>query len=151
MSKPLVYLAGPITGLSYDGATSWREEAVSALAENGIVGLSPLRAKDYLLNEIKLADEYDAVMSTGRAITTRDRFDCTRADMVLVNLLGASKVSIGTVMELAWADLARVPVVLCIEREENPHEHAMIRETIGWRVDSVEAAIDVVVATLAQG
>lgn len=151
MTKPLVYLAGPITGLSYGGATSWREEAITELAKHGIVGLSPLRAKDYLLNETKLADEYDVVMSTGRGITTRDRFDCTRADLVLVNLLGADRVSIGTVMELAWADLSRTPIVLCIDDEENPHEHAMIREVVGWRVNSVQAAIDVVIATLGQG
>jgi hypothetical protein len=36
---------------------------------------------------------------------TRDRFDATRCDVLLVNLLGAERVSIGTMMEVAWADL----------------------------------------------
>jgi len=44
-----VYLAGPITGLSYEKAVDWRRYAQIVLLEEGdIVAVSPMRSKDYL-------------------------------------------------------------------------------------------------------
>lgn len=148
MSK-LVYLAGPITGLNFGEATDWRNDAIRFLHKHGITGLSPMRHKEYLSSEKSLAaagyDEH--VLSTARAIMTRDRFDATRCDVLLVNLLGAQKISIGTVMEIAFADMKRTPIVCAMEKGAI-HEHAMLNEAIGYRVDSLEAALDVVVAIL---
>ena len=148
-----VYLAGPIAGLNYAGATEWREAAIAALAEYGIRGLSPMRAKEYLahveeFSQSCVTEGVVNVLSTPRSVMTRDRFDATRADMLLVNLLGATRVSIGTVMEIAWADLTRTPVVLIME-PGNIHEHAMIDQAIGWQVGSLEEALHIVRATLA--
>src|SRR4051812_12682585 len=100
-----VYLAGPITGLSFDNAVNWREEFIAKLPSE-IVGLSPLRGKDYLEGEPSIAACYEnagLVLSCERGITTRDYNDVKRSDVIVVNLLGAQKVSIGTVMEIAWA------------------------------------------------
>jgi len=44
-TRPKVYLAGPIKGLTYTGATDWRDEAKDALYDIGIAGYSPMRAK----------------------------------------------------------------------------------------------------------
>jgi len=145
------YLAGPITGLSFEGATDWREYAVSELAAVGIKGLSPLRAKDYLRGVASFSADGDvyghlSVLSTNRGIMTRDRHDATRCDVLLVNLLGAKRISIGTVMEIAWADQCRTPIVAAIEQGGNPHEHGMITEAIGFRVPSLAGAIDIVKA-----
>jgi hypothetical protein len=154
MQTNLVYLAGPITGLNYGGCTDWRKYAIAELAPHGIKGLSPMRGKEYLegLDWISgTGEEYAhmSVLSTGRAVMTRDRFDCTRCSMVLMNLIGAKQVSIGTMMELAWADGARVPVVCAIEPEGNVHEHMMVREAIGFRCASLEEALLMVRAVLA--
>jgi nucleoside 2-deoxyribosyltransferase len=143
-----VYLAGPITGLSYEGCTSWREYAKAQLDEAYLVGLDPMRQKDYLLREKIVGDAYDTVLSCSRGIMTRDHWDCTRCDVILVNLIGATKVSIGTVMEIAWAWDNDIPVVLCIEKEGNIHDHAMIREATGFRVNSLEEGLTVVKAIL---
>lgn len=145
------YMAGPITGLTYDGAQSWRDFAKQWLKAGGVHGLSPLRAKDFLRGIPALtADCKDYgkinVMSSPRGITTRDRWDATRCDVLLVNLIGADRVSIGTVMEIAWADANRIPIVLAMEPEGNVHEHAMIVECIGFRVPTLEEAIQIVVA-----
>jgi len=152
--RPTVYLAGPITGLSYDEATDWRGDAREWLAEHGINGLSPMRDKEYLshihnLPALKNAKEdYEyaqlGVMSTSRAIMTRDHFDCTRCSVLLVNLLGARRISIGTVMEIAWAWMARIPIVLVMEPESNPHEHGMLREATGFRVQTLEEGLLIV-------
>lgn len=148
VSLPKVYLAGPITGLSFGEATDWREAAITRLGVHGILGLSPLRAKDYLLAETTLADEYvDKVLSCQKGITTRDRFDCQRADILLVNLAGAERVSIGTMIELGWADSVRVPIILVLE-PGSPHDHAMVREVAGWIVPNLQEALDVAIAVL---
>jgi len=149
-----VYLAGPITGLSFSGATDWRQETIDVLAKLGIKGLSPLRAKDYLKNEKSIGDSYEKgpegqimhVLSGQKGITTRDRNDVINCDVILVNLLGTQKVSIGTVMEIAWADMLRKPIVLVMEKEGNLHDHAMIRECSGFRVENLEQAVQVVKA-----
>ncbi len=151
-----VYLAGPIAGLGYAEATDWRDHAIAELAAAGIKGLSPMRAKEYLSHITgdcgfsATCAEYGHLspLSGPRGIMTRDRFDATRCDLLLVNLLGARKVSIGTVMEIAWADACRAPIVVAMEPEGNPHEHAMVTEAIGFRVETLEAALHVTKAVL---
>lgn len=148
MSKTC-YLAGPITGLTFDGCTDWREFAVKELNTVGITGLSPMRAKDYLKNETFVGDEYqDTVLSSSRGIITRDRWDTNRCDLILVNFLGAPRVSIGTVMELAWADACRTPSIVVMEPEGNLHEHSMLREVTGFRVETLEEGLEIAKAIL---
>lgn len=150
-----VYLAGPISGLNYDGATEWRDAAIDELAAVGIKGLSPMRAKDYLKNVAgdvgfsSTCEEYGHLspMSGPRGLMTRDRFDATRCDVILVNLLGAAKVSVGTVMEIAWADLSRIPIV-CVMEPGNVHEHCMVNEAVGFRCQSLAEGLHIVKAIL---
>lgn len=147
-----VYLAGPISGLNYNGATEWRDHAIQQLAAIGIKGLSPMRCKEYLqgIDDLdKNCVEYGAIncLSSPRGIITRDRFDATRCDVLFVNLLGADRISIGTVMEIAWADLSRIPIV-CAMEPGNLHEHAMVSEVLGYRVSTIEEGLNIVKAIL---
>jgi len=151
LTPKIVYMAGPITGLSYSGSTNWRILFKNLLksTEDLLVGLSPLRAKDYLAEELEIKDHYaEHPLSSQRGITTRDRNDVMNCDLLLVNLLGAKTVSIGTVMEIAWADMLRKPIVLVIEKEGNLHDHAMIREVTGYRVESLADALPIIKAIL---
>ena len=112
-----------------------------------------MRAKEYLANLDRISGhgrDYShlGVFATSRGVMTRDRWDCTRCDVLLVNLLGAKSVSVGTCMEIAWADLSRIPIVCAIEKDGNPHEHMMVNEAIGLRVESLDAALDTVKAML---
>lgn len=155
--KPKVYLAGPITGLNYQDATEWRR-LVTMWLEPDIAGFSPLRRKDYLKDEVSIKDTYDAknlasvnvpdisraaIMSNQRAIYSRDYNDVITSQAIIVNLLNTTKVSIGTVMEIAWADQARIPVILVMEEKGNIHEHSMLREASSFRVDNIEWASDI--------
>ncbi len=150
-----VYLAGPIAGLTYAGATDWRHYAQNALwapfGTTGIKALSPMRGKDYLAKRPGRLDadktDYSAFgpLSTPRGIMCRDHYDATRCDVMLVNLLGAEKVSIGTVMEMAWAYERKTPVVCVIEDSGNPHDgHPMLLQTIDFRVNNLPEGVDVV-------
>lgn len=145
MKAPKVYLAGSISGLSFGTANEWRELAQRKLALYGITGASPLRGKDHLKDETVLHKQgYNKnVMSTNRGITTRDRWDVMTSDVVIMNLHGAKDVSIGSVMEIAWADLLKKPVILIMEKEGNIHEHCMLTECVQFRVETVDEAIEV--------
>jgi hypothetical protein len=147
--EKLVYLAGPITGLSYGGAVDWREEAITRLKDIDVRGLSPMRGKTYLLKETNIGDSYgETLLSSQASITMRDRFDCMRSNMIIFNFLGAERVSIGSCIELGWADAFRVPAILLIEKDKNVHDHSMVRQICGWRVDNLDDAIAIVGATL---
>ena len=113
-----------------------------------IAPLSPLRAKDYLTKETNISDSYENFpLSTEKAITTRDRFDVMNCDMLLVNFLGAKKVSIGSVIELGWADAFRKPIVLVME-PDNIHKHAIVNEICGFKTQSLDEGIAMVNAVL---
>lgn len=140
-----VYLAGPITGLTYAGCTDWRQMAKVELAFYGIDGFSPMRHKEDLHAESMVADCYENILlSSQRGLTERDRYDCTRCDMVIANMLGAQRVSIGTVIEMGWADANRIPIVLVMEEKGNLHDHAMVRELCPFRVTTVSEAVQTV-------
>lgn len=155
MMRPSVYLAGPITGLTYDDGSEWRDNVHFELQQFGIQAFSPLRAKRHLraIGVLDAAGTPDSAylglnpLSEPKGITTRDRFDCTRCDMLLLNLFGAKHVSIGSMIEAGWADAARRPVVVVME-EDNVHRHAMLNEIAGFIVPTLEDAIEVVMAVL---
>src|SRR5690606_15538265 len=94
-THPSVYLAGPITGQSYEGAVDWREYAKAQLEAAGIIAFSPMRQKEYLSREqaINGAPEAygDQVLSRPKGIVTRDRNDTRTMDLVLMNLLPAEQ------------------------------------------------------------
>lgn len=147
-----VYLAGPISGLSYGEATDWRQAVKAQLALHGIEGLNPMRGKEYLADVVKLGCDMDkhatyGALSTNRGIITRDRWDAQRSDVLLVNFIAATSVSIGTVMEIAWADSVRHPIVVAME-PGNVHEHGMIKEATGFRFTTLDDAVQAVIAIL---
>jgi hypothetical protein len=74
----------------------------------------------------------------------RDHFDATRCGVVLANLLGTDRVSIGTVMEIAWCYEARVPLVVVMEEDGNPHDHPMVNEAASYRVTTLDQAVGVI-------
>lgn len=147
MKEFLLYCAGPITGVSYDESTDWREYVASKLPPH-IKAVSPMRGKKYLANEKNVKDSYEEhPLSCQKGITCCDRMDVMRCDMILVNFLGADKVSIGSVMEVAWADAWRKPIVVVMEKD-NVHSHAMLREVSGFIVSSLDEAITIATAVL---
>lgn len=139
----LVYLVGPITGISYGESTDWRSYAASRLPNN-IQALSPLRGQADLAKEKVIKASYeDNPRSSQKGIACQNRFDVARADVILANFLGAKKVSIGSVMEIAWAAHQGKPVVVVME-PDNLHQHPLIRESAGYLVDNLDMAIRIV-------
>jgi nucleoside 2-deoxyribosyltransferase len=138
-----IYLAGPISGLTYDGAQDWRDYFASKV-DPRIAAYSPLRGKDYLKMRGTLEGSYaEFPLSTDQGITARDRYDCMGADLVVFNMLGATRVSIGTMIEFGWCDAARNPAIVIMEKEGNIHDYPMVRQIAQFCVDNVNDAINI--------
>ena len=136
------YLAGPMAGLGYASASTWREKVTKAL--DGVCEcLSPLRG-EMLSNGVYSATATDeSAFNTPNAILGRDRADCCNSDLIFMNLLGAKKVSIGTMVELAWADAHRRPIIVCMEAKGNPHDSIYVRGLATYLVQDLESGIAV--------
>lgn len=150
---PIVYLAGGIAGLTGKEATDWRRVAAHYLQLREIETLDPMRAKVFRPQERISTDFHDYanrdVFFTSRGIMARDFNDVRRCDALLVNLLGLTKPSMGTLMELAWAYAFQKPAVVVMERAGNPHDnHPMIHEAMPFRVETLDEGIDAVAVVL---
>ncbi len=144
----MVYLAGPMTGMTIEHVTTWRRKAEDKLAEAGFVVLDPARGLMFLKPEEVVKDAYeDEFTENKHVVFERDKFDSTRAEILLVNLKHASRVSIGTMMEIAWAHLCGRFIITVIEKEGNPNMHAFVREASCILFDDPEEACDYIVRT----
>ena len=144
-----VYLAGPIRGQSYAEAVGWRSVAIARLGLYDVQGLSPMRNKEFLSRKRKIKGAYEEeIMSSQRGLTTRDRRDCTTSDVLIVNVLHAiEETSIGTMIEIGWADINRIPIIV-VMKGKNVHDHPMVRDCAGYIVDTLDEAIDISLSIL---
>lgn len=151
----LVYLAGAIAGLTGAKAIDWRAQAEDAFWDHYSIEVrDPMRAKKSWKSSDKISTDFHdyvnrGIFYTSKAIMTRDFNDVKQSDALLVNLLGCTKPSLGTIMELAWAFAFQKPAVVCIEESGNPHDnHPMIHEAMGFRVTTLEEGIRAVAVIL---
>lgn len=150
---PTVYLCGPMSGLTFHEANTWRLHADDTLGDHFIEAINPLRHLDMAAHEVFLAASYEATMKTDRSITVRDRMDVKRSDLLLANLLAANKTSVGSAIEFGWADLLGIPVVTVLDLKTvngslNQFNHPMIRDISDWVVPTLGEALDIVVKVL---
>jgi len=144
-----IYLAGPITGCSYEDARhGWREEFDEELSGYNIAAslCSPMRGKDNLMGVSSIpgmAHELEglAEVSKPKGIIGRDFNDVANSDLVVANFLGATRVSIGTAWELGVAFALRKPYIIVLEADKtNLHEHAFLTENAVYRCDNIKTA-----------
>lgn len=137
-----IYLAHPVSGLSYEDVANYYVGMSMLLKQAGYTILSPMTAKECLRTEKKLrAHGYDNPISTNHAIIERDRWMVCKADIVYVNLMNATDVSIGCMMELAWAHDRGKHTVVSVP-EDNVHRHAFVLEAADIVFDNHEDAYD---------
>jgi len=146
--ESLLFLAGPLTGISWEESLAWRQYVAGKLPPS-IRAYSALRGKNYLAGETLLQDAYEEYpLSSQKGITSRDRMDVTRCDLLFVNFLGAKRVSIGTVMEIAWADMLRKPILIVMEKD-NIHGHGILKEVASYIVSDLDEGIKIATAVCA--
>lgn len=147
--SPRVYLAGPISGMEYQGAVEWRVWASERLRRRGINAYSPMRAKEFLAGaeqhgRLPTFVDHEHPLATSKGIMCRDHTDCVRADALLVNFEGVTRVSLGTAMELAWAYDRHIPVVVVCEPDNPNIKHPMAHEAIDFRVDTLVEGVELI-------
>jgi hypothetical protein len=141
VTKPLVYLGGPITNTEEGERGDWRETCRNRFAPD-IQVISPLRQKVETIDESHelSADQRLQLMQHGRGVAARDRFDVARCDLLFMNLKNSKNISIGSVGEIFWADAYRKPVIV-VRENGNIHTHAMLDALIGWTFLDLDEAI----------
>lgn len=114
-----IYLAGAMKGLTWEEANRWRVQFALALPHH-IQTLSPIRGKleetigtDIIPNSIETSAIHSVV-----GINTRDYNDVRTCDLVVANLQGMHKQSVGTIMEIAWARAFSKPCILVLPKED---------------------------------
>lgn len=173
--KGSVYLSGPIAGLTYDQARYGWRMTVAAQLEQGIKVLSPMRHEGHLA-EVKgpldPAGQLNHFFSGSKIIFEKDMLDIQRCDLMLVNLLGATKVSLGTVAEIGMAaalgkkiilvmeDAGSVPMIAeywsdydhtTVEWGSNVHEHPFVTVPASLRLNNLDDAVHAVNSLLSEG
>jgi len=144
---PKIYLSGPISGLTFGECTDWREYVAARLPGS----VSPLRGKEFLKSVGVINQSYENhPFATAKGITTRDRNDVRTCDLMLVNLLGATKITIGTMIEIGWADAFRKPIVLVME-EDNLHSHPILNTCCGFICRTLDEGIECAKIVLMHG
>jgi nucleoside 2-deoxyribosyltransferase len=147
-----IYLAGGISGYTYDEAQAWRDEVSDALHGTGIECYSPLRAKQFLRKEGVIDKSYEYhPLASAKGILYRDHHDCTTADLVFINFLKATSTSVGTAMELGWAFDNHIIVVAVMEKDAVFNTHPMMLECITYRVETLEDGVLIAMSVLLPG
>ena len=147
----LLYLSGPITGCSYADCIDWRKRVVRALPK-WIEVISPLRDRHDVKDKKNIRDRYEGnVLASPEAIVEQNLLDVTTCDAMLVNLLGATRISIGTVAEIAWAKILKKPIVLIMEPKGSLHDHSIVLGCTPFRVATLEHGIELTITLLRTG
>lgn len=144
MVKPMtVYIAGPISGLSYDEVVQRYKCQVHDFESMGYSVLFPLLGKGYLRNETTFkATGYKTPVSTNRAIVSRDHWMVKQSDILFADFTqGHDRVSIGTISEIAWGFELGKHIVIVLP-DDNIHHHAFVTDQANIVFKTTDHAMD---------
>ena len=141
-NKLNIYLAGSISGLSYDAVVAYFLQAKEELEVDGYFVLHPMTGKAYLRNELEFkAEGYKNPISTNRAIRGRDHWMVKTCDVIYVNLLqSGERVSIGSVCEISWACEMGKHIIIVMQKD-NIHRHAFLLDMADVVFETHEEAV----------
>lgn len=145
----IVYLAGPITGLEFDAAKEWRDpssEFCQRLQALGWETRSPMRDKE----KFRVKGKLSAFFDEGAAAVNQDLQDIVEADAVILNVLDAERVSLGSMAEMGYAYATLTPVIVVTEGEENIHHHVFTDYMAERIVPDLNSAIEALVEVHAE-
>ena len=158
--RPLVYLSGPIEGMTFGDATGWREAAKARLALHGIEVLDPMRGVSTPDDDEHVERWFvDPAKRDGVSETARCRHDVLQcADAMIANFSPGEpgRPFVGSLIEIGWADTVKVPIVLITGGSAAPAskdiaqivKRIILQHTVRAIVGNLNDAIAVVVPLL---
>lgn len=127
--KKIVFLSGPMRGVSRPEAIAWRKKAEKFLCENFSI-----------LHAYRGREEKEA-FSDPRAAIIRDKNDILRCDIMLVNDTYENASMIGTAMEIFFAFLHDKPII--VFGNAHPKDY-WLNYHIHTRTDTLEEACELI-------
>jgi nucleoside 2-deoxyribosyltransferase len=129
--KLKVYLAGPIAGQTGEKLLNSIAEKTAILTDIGYIVYQPMVGKSHIIphKETYKASGYEQfAVATNHSIFARDKWMVQQADIILADLSpSGDRVSIGTMMEIAWANLLGKMVIVVLP-DGNIHDHLFVLE-----------------------
>lgn len=151
-----LYIAGYITGLTFEQASSYFTRTRDLLADVGYEVYHPFTGKGQLRREagaLKSSDYIDdSPLLTAHGITHRDHWMVKQADVVLMDLSRAREVghpSIGCTAELAWCFAYQKHSVVVRQSDDPYHHHAFINEMATVIYPDLDSALHYLAALIA--
>ncbi len=138
--KQYVYLSGPMGNCTFKEMREWRAYVSERLDSNSLTCLDPTRS----------FTENSVPVESSKWINRRDYFDCVRAQALLVNLQGIKTLSVGTIMEIAWAFQKQIHIV-CVVEPGGPQNHPMLADSITHEVATLDEGIAAIKELLSEG
>ncbi len=143
----VIYLCGPMTGLTPEQASKWRADAEATLAPFGFVIASPMRVEGKLLapgKKIKAVEETNIPAMQGAAIYWRDMYDLDNTDILLCNLNDVPDgPCIGSIFEIGYVAGQRKAAILIVARPETLfRQHPMMTTPAHAVFDELEEAYE---------
>ncbi len=124
MSHLIVYCARPITGHEFDEIEEYYQRVGDRLRAAGIQVFIPAWRAGFSKGG-QGPDGSWASPEIDRVIKEGDKWLVQHSDVLFVNLVEATRASIGAAMELAWADDADVKSVV-VMGESSIHRHPFV-------------------------
>lgn len=127
MSKGIVYLIGPIGGLSYEQATTWRKEARTELEPMGWTILDPMSGKECLKDEKDIGVGLNNAKSVENGyIFHSDLLRLNKADIMLANWsIPSHRPPIGTMFEYGYA-FAKDKTIITVSTDDYFIHHPFV-------------------------
>jgi nucleoside 2-deoxyribosyltransferase len=112
------------------------------MADFGYDVFIPMYGKGHLRTELEFKSHGydDSPLTTNHAIFSRDKWMVKQADVLYANFLGATRVSMGSMFELAWGCDQGKQVVVVMEKD-NIHRHAFVLEAASVIFEKEEDAL----------
>ena len=146
-----VYLAGSIAGCDGEEANSWRHAVSNQLESYNIRGISPLRCEPLHGERYGIGSD-DPRFGTPRAIASKNFLDVQMCDITLCYIpknLNERRLSIGTIIELAWAHALRKPTVL-VSDYDLVTCHPVVQANASWIVSTLNEGVEIIIGVLGE-
>jgi len=139
-----IYLAHPISGLTYDEVIGYYKKISRKLKKIGYEVFHPMTGKSAMRTDIK--ERFQPIdnkseIATNHAIISRDTWMVRMCDILYLDLTGTQTISIGCVMELFGAYVLGKYTVVVMEKD-NVHRHAFVVEAAGVIFEESKKALD---------